>query len=164
MWFVLACAPPPPVVTAPAAHSWAQEGELVVSGLHDAERMWTAGQRGAARTAAERVYTERWEPHLEGALRQTKGPLAVAAVEYSFGQVLVEMEGYSREKVTARVDAVNARVREVAVEAGAAFPPPGTAVTAPVPIPREGVKALTPDVAPNWEQGEQAPAGEADPP
>lgn len=131
----------------------------MVSGMTDAERLWNAGQRGAARTAAERVYTERWEPRLEGALRQTKGPLATDAVEYAFGQVLVEMEGNSREKVTARVDAVNARVREVAIDAAAAFPPPGSAAIAPVAKPREGVKVLIPDVPPNWEKGEEAPAG-----
>ena len=163
MWWVAAwmgCAEEAAPVVAPESHTWSDEAELVVSGLEDAERLWESGQTGPARTMAERVYTDRFEPRLEPALREIEGPAETAAVEYEFGRLLVALDGKDRKKVTARVDVLERRVRQVGDAASRAFPPPGTAPTPPPP-PKD-VRPIVPNVPANWEQDEAAetPAGE----
>lgn len=151
MWWLLACATEPAPVLPPEVHSWEEEGALVAQGLGDVERLWKGGQREAARTLAERVYTERWEPRLEPAARKLAGPLAGAEVEYAFGQLLVELEG-SGTRLGERVDTVEKRVLGVAAEAARAYPPPTAAGAAPPPpLPAEGSKPIVPEARPAWE-------------
>lgn len=151
MWFLLACAPPDPTVTAPTATTWAQEGQLVVDGLERAEAIWNTGDKDAAAQAAEHVYTDRWEPRLEPAMRQLSPASDVISLEYAFGQLLVDMRQGSRETVASRVDEVERKVRAVAEAATAAFPPPGTEAK-PTAAPGTVVRPIVPDVKPNWEK------------
>lgn len=150
MW-LFACAQPTSAPVGPTATTWAEEGQLVIDGLERAEDLWTSGERDAARIAAERVYTDRWEVRLEPAMRQMT-PSDVILVEYAFGQLLVEMQGGSRENVASRIDDLERRVRTVAEEAAKAFPPPGSTVNAPEGPASAGIRPVTPDVKPNWER------------
>lgn len=147
--FFLACASPPPPVTPPEAHSWNAEAELVVAGLESVQSLWEAGQRPAAKTMAERVYTERFEPRLEPAMRQMDGPKTAAQLEYSFGWLATVLDGKDRARVEAHVDELQRRVRGVAEAATSAFPPSGEPVVAPVE--KSEALPVVPDVPPNWE-------------
>ncbi len=155
----LGCQTPPPPVAAPEAHSWKEEAELVVSGLEEVQGLWESGQRPAAKTLAERVYTDRFEPRLEPALREMQGQKETAKLEYAFGQLSIVLDGKDRTKVEARIDDLERQVRSVAEAAARAFPPPGEAAAPPAP-PKE-VRAIVPDVPPNWEMdgssGHEAP-------
>lgn len=146
---LLGCAEPPAPVLAPETHSWQQEAELVVSGLAEVLQLWDQSQQPAARTLAERVYTERFEPRLEPALEQMEGPKETAVVEYSFGQLEVALEGKDRGVIDERISLIDRRMRAIAESAERAFPPPGQAASAPPP-PKD-VKPIVPDVPPNWE-------------
>ncbi|MFZ5478831.1 MAG: hypothetical protein ACOZNI_18810 [Myxococcota bacterium] len=150
MLWMLACAEPTPTVTPPEAHSWKAEGELVVEGLAEVERLWKAGHREAARTMAERVYTERWEPRLEPVVEQVRGEAERARLEYAYGLLLLELEG-NGAKVGDRVHALQETAREMSAEAARAFPDPTAAP--PPPPPKEGSRPIVPDVRPAWEQG-----------
>ncbi len=143
------CADPPPPVAPPETHSWKHEGELVVAGLEDVKRMWRAGQREAARTLAERVYTERWEPRLEPALRTAKGDVEAARAEYSFGLLLAELEG-NGARALERIAQLEELARAVATEAAREWPT--TDGTAPPPPAADGSKPVVPDVRPAWEE------------
>lgn len=149
-----ACDTPPPSVVAPEAHSWKDEAELVVRGLEDVQALWESGQKPAARTLADRVYSDRFEPRIEPALREMEGDHATAEVEYAFALLAVSLDGKDRTKVETRVEALERRVRSVAEAAERAFPPPGKAAAPPAP-PKE-VRPLVPDVPPAWEAGEPA--------
>ena len=157
----LGCAEAPTTVVAPESHTWSGEAELVVSGLEDVEAMWESGQKVAAKTLAERVYTDRFEPRLEPALREMEGPTETAAVEYGFAQLLVALDGKDRAKVALRVETLERRARAIGEAAARAFPPPGQAVAAPPP--RKDSRPIVPDVPANWELGEggEATPGEA---
>lgn len=156
---LFACEEPPPPVTAPEAHSWKDEAELVVKGLQDVQALWEAGQRPAARTLADRVYSERFEPRIEPALRSMEGEQAAAEVEYAFALMVVSLDSKDRTRVEDRIDTLERRVRAIAEAAERAFPPPGTPAAPPAP-PKE-VRPLVPDVPPAWEAGE--PPAEATP-
>ena len=149
---LLACADPPPPDMAPHASSWKQEAELVVEGLESVEALWNEEQRAAAGTLAERVYTERFEPRIEVALREMEGPDATAQVEYQFGQLRFALEGRDRTKVEARIEALERRVRVIGDAAERAFPPPGQDVVAP--SPPADVRPIVPKVPPAWELGD----------
>lgn len=151
-WLLLGCAEPPTPVVAPESHTWVDEAELVVKGLDEVEALHAQGQRAAARTLAARVYTERYEPRLEPALRQAEGDLEATRVEYQFGQLTVSVEGADGKLVGERVDALQRRVRAAAQSAASAFPVPGS-VAAPAG-PRREARPEVPDVPPNWEAGE----------
>ncbi|MSQ03286.1 MAG: hypothetical protein EXR71_15575 [Myxococcales bacterium] len=153
---LLACAEPPPAVTAPDAHSWNDEADLVVRGLDEVQSLWESGQRPAAKTLADRVYTERFEPRMERALRGIEGPQAAAQVEYAFGQLILVLDGKDRARVEERVDTLALRIRSIAEAADRAFPPPGQA--AAPPAPPADVRPVVPDVPPAWEAAE--PLGE----
>ena len=153
---LLACSEPPPPVTAPEAHSWKDEAELVVRGLDEVQALWEAGQRPAAKTLADRVHTERFEPRMEPALREIEGPRAAAQVEYNFGQLVLVLDSKDRARVEERVDALALRMRGIAEAADRAFPPPGQA--AAPPAPPTDVRPVVPDVPPAWEATE--PGGE----
>ncbi len=157
---LLACADPEPVVLTPDAQSWPQEAELVVDGLHAVESLWNEGQASAAGTMAERVYTERFEPRMEPALREMEGPDAAAQLEYAFGQLRVVLDGRDRVRVEASVDDLERRVRAVGEAAERAFPAPGAAPT--LPAPRADVRPIVPEVPPAWEVDDAAPT-EAEP-
>jgi hypothetical protein len=151
MWWMLACAEPTPTVAPPEVHSWKSEGELVVEGLAEVERLWKAGHHEAARTLAERVYTERWEPRLEPVVEKVRGEPERARLEYAFGLLLLDLEG-NGAKVDDRVHDLQEAARAVSDEAARAFPSPDAAP--PPPPPKEGSKPLVPDVRPAWEGGE----------
>jgi len=155
MWWWFACAVDPPVVTAPDVHSWRDEGALVVDGLETTRRLLAQGQKDAARTFAERVYTERWEPKLEGAERAMGGEAAAIATEYAFGQLLADLEaGVPRDRVEPRILALEEHARTVADAAGRAYPSPGMApAAASTPPTGEPVRPIVPDVKPAWEEG-----------
>lgn len=139
-------------VLAPETHGWKEEGELVVAGLEEVERLFKAGNRDAARVLAERVYTDRWEPRLEQAARKMDGPAAVAETEYAFSVLLLELEGNGRD-IEAKIHALEEKSRAVAEAASRAFPPPEAAGLPAAPPPSgEGSKPIVPDVKPNWEQ------------
>lgn len=155
MWWLaawLACAEEPVVVAPPDTHTWADEAQLVVAGLHDVETLWEAGQKSAAKTLAERVYTDRFEPRLEPALREMEGAKSAAIMELSFGHLQLALGGKDRGKVADRVESIERRVRVVAEAAARAFPPPGQPALPPPP-PKD-VRPLVPDVPANWELGE----------
>lgn len=156
MWLplLLACAEaPPPAVVPPAAHSWSDEAELVTSGLGQVVALGNEGAHDAARIMAERVYTERWQPLLEPALRKAEGVEATAEVEYAFGLLLVDLEkGASRARIEDRVRLLDARVREVATAAARTWPSPADLVAPPPPEPGEGSRPIVPDVRPKWEE------------
>lgn len=152
MLLLLACATPAPVVQAPASTTWAQEGQLVVDGLERAEQLWNEGQKQAAAKTVERVYSDRWEVRLEPAMRQASSQAEVVKLEYAFGQLVVEMQGGSRENVGSRIDDLERRVRAAADEAARSFPPPGTEKPADKAEVAAGVKPIVPDVRPNWEK------------
>ncbi len=145
----LSCASAPPPVTPPEAHSWKAEAELVVAGLESVQSLWEAGQRPAAKILAERVYTERFEPRLEPALRQMDGPKAAAQFEYSFGRLTAVLDGKDRARVESQVDALQRQVRGVAEAASSVFPASGQPVAAPAP--KSEAYPVVPDVPPNWE-------------
>ncbi len=145
-------------MSAPDAQSWREEAELVVEGLESAEALWNEGQRSAAATLSERVYTDRFEPRIEPALREMEGPEAAALVEYSFGQLRVVLEGVDRTKVEARIDEIERRTRAVGEAAERAFPPPGQAPVAPAP--RADVRPIVPSVPPAWDLADEPTAPE----
>ncbi len=120
-----------------------------MSGLEEVQGLWESGQRPAAKTLAERVYTDRFEPRLEPAMREMQGANEAVKLEYAFGQLVVVLDGKDRTKVEARIDDLERQVRGVAEAAARAFPPPGEAAAPPAP-PKE-VRAIVPDVPPNWE-------------
>jgi len=160
----LGCESEPAPVAAPEAHSWADEAELVVKGLDEVEALHAQGQKSAARTMSARVYTDRYEPRLEPALRKAEGEGAVLELEYQFGQLTLALEGNDTQGVEARVAALQRRVRAVADAAKAAVPPPGSTPVMEA-TPRREARPEVPDVPPNWEAGEApAPADDAAPP
>ncbi len=158
---LLACSEPAEIPLAPETHTWKQEGELVVAGLEEVERLWKAGNKDAARVLAERVYTERWEPRLEQAARRMDGAAAgpdgplvpVVEMEYAFSLLLVELEGNGRD-IERKVHDLEERTRAVADAAARTFPPPESAG---LPVPdgahAGGSKPIVPDVRPAWEAG-----------
>jgi hypothetical protein len=159
---LLACAEPPAPVLAPDAQSWKEEAELVVEGLEAVEALWNEGQKSAAGTMAERVYTERFEPRIEPALREMEGPEAAATVEYAFGQLRVVLDGKDRARVEASINELERRARAIGEAAERAFPPPGEAPKPPPP-PKD-VRPLVPDVPPAWELGDgEKPEAETPP-
>lgn len=140
-------------VLAPETHTWKEEGELVVQGLEEVERLFKAGNKGAARVLAERVYTERWEPRLEQAARKMDGTGPVIETEYAFSVLLVELEGNGRD-IEAKIHALEEKARAVADAAARTFPPPEAAgLPAPPPPAADGSHPIVPDVRPNWERG-----------
>lgn len=162
---LFACAPPVETTLAPETHTWKQEGELVVEGLEEVERLWKAGNRDAARVLAERVYTERWEPRLEEAARRMDGTGAVAEMgpvvemEYAFSLLLVELEGNGRD-LERKVHDLEEKTRAVADAAGRTFPPPESAgLPAPPAAGTDGSRPIVPDVKPAWEAGGGASEG-----
>lgn len=172
-----ACSPEVEGTLAPETHTWKQEGELVVEGLEEVERLWKAGNRDAARVLAERVYTERWEPRLEEAARRMggTGPVVdlepagemgqaaemgqVIEMEYAFSLLLVELEGNGRD-LESKVHDLEERTRMVAEAAGRSFPAPASAgLPAPPPAAADGSRPIVPDVKPAWESSGGAPSG-----
>lgn len=149
MFFLLpACEPPVEATLAPETHTWKEEGELVVQGLEDVERLWKAGNRDAARVLAERVYTERWEPRLEVAASRM-GP--VIELEYAWSLLLLDLEGNGRD-LERKIHELEQKARTVAEAAGRSFPPPASAgLPAPLAPSSEGSKPIVPDVKPAWE-------------
>lgn len=158
---VLACETPPPRVTAPVAHSWKDEAELVVQGLEEVKALWDQGQKSASKTLAERVYTERFEPRIEPALREMEGAKEAAQVEYSFAQLQLALDGKAREAVEEQIGDLERRTRTIGEAAERAFPPPGQAA-APPPPPKD-VKPIVPDVPPAWEEGREVEPAVNDP-
>lgn len=152
---LLACSEPP-VPMAPEAHSWQDEAKLVVDGLEEVEDLWSQDQRTAARTLAERVYTDRWEPRLEPAEREIEGPVLTAASEYAWGQLLVELDRRAgKDKVVERIAALEDKTRSLAEAAARKFPSPPD-VDAPPPMPEStGSKPIVPSVRPRWEAPEE---------
>lgn len=151
-----ACAPsaPPAAPVTPEALSWAEEAELVSAGLREVVQLVDQGNRAAARVLAERVYTERWEPRLEPAMRRMEATDEVARLEYDFGRLLVELEGSgARNKVEERTRDLDTRVRKVADAAARAFPSPADLAAPPPPEPSAGSKPVVPEVKPKWEEG-----------
>lgn len=164
LWLGAGCEPEAPPLVAPEAHTWADEAELVVKGLDEVEALHAQGQRSAARTLSARVYTERYEPRLERALRQAEGDRAALEVEYQFGQLTLLLDAPADAKVLGeRVDALQRRVRAVADVAKGAFPPPGSAAL-PAPGKAREARPEVPDVPPNWEAGEAPVEDEERPP
>lgn len=149
----LGCVEEPAPVAAPEAHTWADEAELVVKGLDEVEALYAQGQKSAARTMSARVYTDRYEPRLEPALRKAEGDRAVLELEYQFGQLTLALEGSDAKAVEERVAGLQRRVRAVADVAKAAVPPPGSTPMAEA-APRREARPEVPDVPPNWEAGE----------
>lgn len=149
----LACQSEPIPITAPATHSWDEEGDLVVQGLHQVQELWEQKQPDAARTLAERVYTERWEPELERACREMNGPEKTLAIEYQFGLLLADLKGNpSRDKLDQRVRAVQELVRKVAADARARYLPSGQQA-GPLPAGEPPVShPIIPNEIPNWER------------
>ena len=147
----LACAPDPAAPTAERSRSWNEEGELVVQGLREAQRLWEQRQPDAARLMAERTYTERWEPELERVCMEMHGPERTLAVEYSFGRLLNDLRGTpSREKLGQRVRGIEEEVRKIAADAHFRYPPIGQS-------PQEAAeptvsRPLIPADKPNWER------------
>ena len=148
MWLMFACSEPEPVVVAPETHSWKVEGALVIEGLDEVERLWKAGNKDAARTLAERVYTERWEPRLERATATVPGGLDTTRMEYQFGLLFADLEG-NGSNVSERIDALQEMTRKVAVDAAHTYP--DAAGAPPPPAAMEGSKPIVPDVRPAWE-------------
>lgn len=149
----LACKSEPTPITAPPTHSWDEEGELVLQGLDQVERLWEQKQPEAARTLAERVYTERWEPELERACREMNGPEKTMAIEYQFGLLLTDLKGNpSREKLDLRVHAIQDMVRKVAADARFRYPPIGEVVTTTPPPEGTVSRPIIPNQIPNWER------------
>ncbi len=155
VWWV-GCTEEPVPVAAPEAHTWADEAELVVKGLDEVESLYAQGQKSAARTMSARVYTDRYEPRLEPALRKAEGDRVVLELEYEFGLVTLALEGNDPKLVEERVAALQRRVRAVGDAAKAAVPPPGTTPLTEV-APRREARPEVPDVPPNWEAGETPP-------
>ncbi|MBM4392772.1 MAG: hypothetical protein FJ090_16735 [Deltaproteobacteria bacterium] len=154
----IGCAEEPAPPAAPASHTWADEAELVVKGLDEVEALHAQGQKSAARTMSARVYTDRYEPRLEPALRKAEGEGAVLELEYEFGQLTLALDSNDPKVVEARVAALQRRVRAVADAAKAAVPPPGSTPAAEA-APRREARPEVPDVPPNWEAGEAPAAG-----
>jgi hypothetical protein len=153
LWWLLACAEKPAPVAAPEVHGWKEEGELVVDGLEEVERLWRAGQKEAARTMAERVYTERFEPRLEPAVVRVRGPVEAARVEHAFGVLFLELEGRGQNAVS-RITTLEEDVRAIAAEAARDFPATEGAGGTAVAPPADGSKPIVPDVKPAWERTE----------
>ena len=143
---------------APEVHSWQDEAKLVVEGREEVERLWSEEQRTAARTLAERVYTDRWEPRLEPAQREVDGVVATAETEYAWGQLFAELERRGgKDKVAERIAALEDKARSVAEAAARTFPSPPD-VNAPPPMPEStGSKPIVPSIRPAWEAPEEAP-------
>ena len=140
---------PEPVV--PEAHAWKDEAELVSSGLREVMDLVNQGSRPAARVLAELVYTERWQPRLEPALRQMESPEAAAQVEYAFGQLLLDLQGkVPPNALQERVLALDTRVRAVAEAAARTIPSPADRAAPPPAEPVNGSKPTVPDVQPKW--------------
>jgi hypothetical protein len=140
---------------APEAHAWKDEAELVSEGLREVVSLAEGGSRPAARVMAERVYTERFEPKLEPALRQIEGPVAAAEVEYTFGLLMLDLEGAAPpNRIEDRVRTLDTRVRAIAESAARSFPSPSDLAAPPPPRPEEGSKPVVPDVKPKWEAGQ----------
>lgn len=157
-WLLLACAEPAPPAVAPAVPTWQEEAALVSAGLAEVKGLWRAQNAPAARTLAERVYTERWEPRLEPVARQLEGEVAVAEIEYRFGLLLADLESNRpTAKIEERLRDLDARVRKVADGAARAFPPPSGAP--PPPEPAANSRPVVPDVAPNWEKAAPGTGG-----
>jgi len=167
MWFaflsLLACegsipalprAAPEPV-SAPETHSWKEEGQLVVDGLEQVKKLYREEQRDAARVLAERVYSERFEPRLEPALARMKGESERARVEYSFGQLLLALEGRGKKAIDL-IATLQATATAIAADAQRAIPAPGEATAPVVTAKPEDLKPIVPDVKPNWEKGIEA--------
>jgi hypothetical protein len=154
IFLLLACAEPEPAVLAPHAQSWPQEAELVVDGLHAVEALWNEGQRAPAGILAERVYTERFEPRMEPAIRKMEGPDAVVEIEYAFGLLRLALDGKDSAKVESSVDSLARTVRAAGEAAERAFPPPGVAPV--IEAPRPDVRPIVPEVPPAWEIEEGA--------
>jgi hypothetical protein len=155
LFLLLACAEPPAPM-APEAHSWPDEGKLVVAGLEEVEALWGQNQRAAARTLAERVYSERWEPRLERAQRESEGPTKSTETEYAWGQLFLELERRGgKDHVAERIAALEDTSRQVAEAAARSFPSPPE-VNAPPPLPEvaSGSKPVVPSVRPAWEAAE----------
>jgi hypothetical protein len=151
LWSLLACSPPPPPPLAPETHSWKDEGELVIQGLDEVEDLWKQGQKEAARTLAERVYTDRWEPQLERAVERSSPPEERMRLEYQFGLLMADLEGKGTS-VSDRVHELQEEVRVVADTAARNFPPPASAgLPAPPPPASEGSHPIVPDVKPAWD-------------
>lgn len=152
-WLLLACSDPPPPPLAPEVHSWQEEAKLVSDGLHEAEALAVEGQRAAARTLAERVYTERWEPRLERAHREIDGPAAATATEYAWGELFLAIDqGKGKAALAphlARLDDLTIRLGEAAARRWP--PPPGVDVPPPLPEIDGTSKPLTPSIPPAWE-------------
>lgn len=149
---LLACQKEAPAPVVPETHAWKDEAELVSSGLQEVLGLVNAGSRPAARVLAERVYTERWQPRLEPALREMESPEATAQVEYAFGQLLVDLDGTAPpNKLQERVRALDNRVRAVAEAAARSFPSPADLAAPPPAEPTAGSKPVVPDVKPRWE-------------
>lgn len=152
MWLLFACSEPPSPAPTPEAHSWKEEGELVIAGLEEVKSLWKAGQHEAARTFAERVYTERWEPQLERAVVKMSAPEERDRLEYAFGLLMVDLDR-NAPGVPDRILKLEGEVRTVADAAARAFPPLESAGQPPPPAPAgDGARPIVPDVKPAWEQ------------
>ncbi len=155
---LLACSEPQQATLAPETHTWKDEGELVVEGLEEVERLWKAGNKDASRVLAERVYTERWEPRLEEAARRMDGTAGstlppVVEIEFAYSLLLVELEGNGRD-LERKVHDLEETTRAVADAAARSFPPPESAgLPAPPAAASDGSHPIVPDLKPAWEQG-----------
>jgi hypothetical protein len=152
MFLLFACAEPPPPSLAPDTHTWKDEGQLVVDGIEEVQRLYKAGNKDAAQVLAERVYTDRWEPRLEQAARRIPDGKPVIEIEYAWSRLFVELDGPGRNLEEQAHD-LEETVRNVADAAGRAFPPPAeSGLPAPPPAASEGSHPIVPDVPPNWER------------
>ncbi len=155
--WLAACQKEPQEPVVPTTHSWKEEAELVSAGLRDVMVLVNQGSRPAARVLAERVYTERWQPRLEPALRELESPEATATVEYQFGLLLLDLQGRATvNKLQGRITALDQRVHEIADAAARRYPTPADRAAPPPPEPTSGSQPIVPDVKPKWET---TPAG-----
>ncbi len=159
MWWMFACTPP--VEPAPTeVLSWKEESALVVAGLDEVRSLWTADQREAARVLAERVYTERWEPQLEVAVRKMEGPERALVLEYRFGTLMFVLKGNPTPAALAQhIAELQQIVREEGDKAARAFPPPGVAAAAPVDPDAPPSRPVEPKLLPAWEDAEGEAGG-----
>ena len=154
MWLLwLACKSEPVPIVAPATHSWDEEGDLVAQGLLQVQELWEQKQPEAARTLAERVYTDRWEPELERACREMNGPVKTMEIEYQFGLLLSDLKGNpNRDKLDQRIHGIEDMVRKVATDARFKYPPIGENLGAAPPKDAPSSRPIVPDQIPNWER------------
>jgi hypothetical protein len=151
LFWVLGCAPTEQPITAPQAHSWQEEAELVINGLDEVETLFNQKQPEAARLLAEQIYTERWEPELERACRELEGEKATAEIEFLFGMLLNDLNRTpTRDVLKTRIRSINERVRKVAEAAQYRFPPLGEKPSEPPPQAPE-THPLEPAISPSWE-------------